>query len=72
MNGIAWFSISTATDTIKEIYQISEYKAILVNVLHFILFPIGVVFAVMHYNKFGLRTGMMIGAILQAVGAIIK
>jgi fucose permease len=72
MNGIAWFSITTATDTIKDIYQISEYKVILVNLLHFILFPIGVIFAVMYYNKFGLRTGLMIGAALQAVGAIIK
>lgn len=64
--------MASIADTIILIYKVNDYKVNLVSIIYFILFAPGVIISMLVYNKFSLKTGIIIGVFLQTIGAITK
>ena len=70
--GIIWISLSPVMTIVRKLYKTNDYSVVLVSVLHFALFTPGTVCAIIYYNHYNLRYGLVIGSIIQAIGAGIK
>ena len=64
--------MASIADEVEQIYNIDDYEVNLVSLIYFILFTPSVIIAMMIYNKHSLKTGIIVGAIFQTLGAIIK
>ena len=71
-NGLVWISLSPLTKLMMQEYHFSDTVIDLITLLYFILFTPGVIISMMVYNKYNLRAGLVIGTVMQTVGAIIK
>lgn len=59
-------------ELIRNVYEIPSLNAHLITLIYPVLFIPGIIAATIVYNKFSIRTGLIIGVALQAVGAGIK
>lgn len=72
MNQVLWISLSAVEEDVQKAYNMSEFEVNLIPTLYPIMFIPGVVLATIVYNHVNLRYGVLIGALLQAIGAGIK
>jgi len=72
MNAIAWISIAPISTTVKEVYGVDNFQVNMVSLIFFILFLPSMLLATVVFDKFDLRTGLVVGAILQGIGASLK
>lgn len=70
--GIIWISLSPVIDIVRDLYGANDYIVVMISVLHFALFTPGMIGAIIYYNKYNLRYGLIIGSVLQAIGAGMK
>ena len=71
-NGLCWISLSPLTKLMMQIYHFSDTVVDLITLLYFILFTPGVLLSIIIYNKYNLRVGIVIGTVMQTMGAFIK
>ena len=71
-NALAWISIAPISTTVQEVYGVSDFEVNLVSLIFLILFLPGMLSSTFIFDRWGLRNGLIIGSILQAVGASLK
>mmetsp|Transcript_20611 Transcript_20611/g.18252 ORF Transcript_20611/g.18252 Transcript_20611/m.18252 type:complete len:99 (-) Transcript_20611:891-1187(-) len=70
--GIIWVSFSPILATIEEVYNINAYLVSLIQALHLALFLPGTILAIINYNTRDLKYGLVLGLIMQTLGAGAK
>jgi len=72
LNGLMWVSMSPIASTVKQAYEVGDFQINLIANLYLILFLPGMFLASYAFDRLGLRYGLIIGATMQGVGAILK
>lgn len=72
LNGLMWVSMSPIASTVKQAYGVGDFQINLIANLYLILFLPGMFLASYAFDRLGLRYGLIIGATMQGVGAILK
>lgn len=72
INAIAWISMAPISSIVKKTYNVTDFEVNMVSLLYLIMFFPGLICATYIFDKYNFRAGILFGATLQAIGAIIK
>ncbi|CAD2220303.1 Major Facilitator Superfamily/Sugar (and other) transporter, putative [Angomonas deanei] len=71
-NAFQWVCYSVVPDQAKEYFSLNTFQLNMLSTIYMIIFAIGCYFTCTTFERFGVRSGLLIGGAFNAVGSILK
>lgn len=71
-NAFQWVAFASIAGVVKEFFSLSTYELNMLSMIYMIIFVIGAFFSCTTFERWGVREGVLAGASLNAIGAVLK